>query len=216
MTVVLFRIVFALSFAFLLHGQRKTVVDNEYVRVLDVTDNSTAKGRLHEHAMNRVMIYLNRGKQKLEYADGRTMNLEFEPGTALWSPAVGMHTSQNVGGAPFRVIEVELKNQAGQTVFGPLDPIRVDPGHYKVTHDYPQARIIRVQVGGRAQIPLHEHVPNRVIVFVSDTRTRAIDESGKAVDTNAKAGEVRWAGAAKHREENLSDQPFDVVVVELK
>jgi uncharacterized RmlC-like cupin family protein len=210
------RIAFALTFTLLLHAQRKTVVENEYVRVLDVTDNSTAKGRLHEHSMNRVMIYLNTGKQKLEYADGRTVALDFEPGTALWSPAGGMHTSQNVGGAPFRVIEVELKNTPGKTVFGPLDPVRVDPAHYKVTHDYPQARVIRVQVGGRKSIPLHEHVPNRVIVFVSDTHTRAIDESGNALETDVKAGEVRWAGAAKHREENLSDRPFDVVVVELK
>ena len=199
-----------------LYGQRKTPIENEFVRVLDVTDNSSAKGRLHEHKMNRVMIYLNHGKQKLEFSDGRNVDLSFEPGTALWSPAGGMHTSQNVGGTPFRVIEVELNNTPGQTVFGPLDPIRVDPSHYKVIHDYPQARVIRVKVGGRERIPLHEHVPNRVIVFVSDTRTRAIDEAGVASDTDVKAGEVRWAGAAKHREENLSDQPFDVVVVELK
>jgi uncharacterized RmlC-like cupin family protein len=214
--VVPLRILITLALAFCLHAQRKTPIENQYVRVLDVTDSSNTKGRSHEHAMNRVMIYLTRGKQKLEYADGRTINLEFEPGTALWSPAGGMHTSQNVGGAPFRVIEVELKNTPGTTAFGALDPVRVDPRHYKVTHDYPQARVIRVKVDGRQQIPLHEHVPNRVIVFVSDTRTRAIDEAGNAIDTNVKAGEVRWAGAAKHREENLSDQPFDVVVVELK
>jgi len=216
MAVVPFRIALAFICAMLLHGQRKTVLDNEYVRVLDVTtDGSTTKGRLHEHAMNRVMIYLSAGKQKLEYADGRTTTLEFEPGTAHWSPAGGMHTSQHVTG-PFRVIEVELKKNAGNTKFGPLDPVRVDPKRYKVLHDYPQARVIRATAEGRARIPLHEHVPNRVIVFVSDMHARATDDSGKATDIEAKAGEVRWAGAAKHREENLSAKPFDVIVVELK
>ncbi len=216
MTVVPFRIAFALTFALLLHGQRKTVLDNEYVRVLDVTtDGSTSKGRLHEHAMNRVMIYLSAGKQKLEYADGRITTLEFEPGTAHWSPAGGMHTSQHVTG-PFRVIEVELKKAAGSTKFGPLDPVRIDPKRYKVLHDYPQARVIRAKAEGRAKIPLHEHVPNRVLVFVSDMHARATDDAGKSTDIEAKAGEVRWAGAAKHSEENLSAKPFDVIVVELK
>jgi hypothetical protein len=127
-----------------------------------------------------------------------------------------MHTSQNIGGTPFRVIEVELKNTPGKTVFPSLDPVRIDPAHYKVIHDHPQARVIRATVGPRERIPLHEHVPNRVIVFVSDTHARAIDEAGVATEIQAKAGDVRWAGAAKHREENLSDKPFDVVVVELK
>lgn len=210
------RIFIGLALATTLSAQRKTPIENEYVRVLDVTDTSNTKGRLHEHSMNRVMIYLSNGKQKLEYSDGRVVDLQFEPGTALWSAAGGMHTSQNVGGAPFRVIEVELKKTPGTTVFGPLDPVRVDPRHYKVVHDTPQARVIRVKVGGKQSIPLHEHTPNRVIVYVADNHTRAIDESGKATDTEVKAGEVRWAGAAKHREENLSDRPFDVVVVELK
>jgi hypothetical protein len=31
-----------------------------------------------------------------------------------------------------------------------------------------------------------------------------------------KAGEVSWGTPTKHKEENLSDKPFEVVVVELK
>jgi len=30
------------------------------------------------------------------------------------------------------------------------------------------------------------------------------------------AGEVTWGGPAKHIEENLSDKPFEVLVVEFK
>jgi uncharacterized RmlC-like cupin family protein len=210
------RLAIALLAANALLAQRATILDNEYVRVLDVTDSSNAKGRPHEHPMNRVMIYLSTGKQKLEYAEGRTQVLEFEPGTALWSPAGGVHTSQNVGGAPFRVIEVELKKPGGALKFPALDPVRVIPEHYKVIHDQPQARVIRAQIPGRASIAMHEHVPNRVVVFVSDMNARATDESGQAAAMTAKAGDVRWSGAAKHREENLSDRPFDVVVVELK
>lgn len=197
-------------------AQRAPVIDNEYVRVLDVTESSTTRGRPHEHSANRVMIYLTAGKQKIEYSDGRVNTLEFQPGTAMWSPAGGMHTSQNIGGSPFRVIEVELKKQGGKMSFPALDPVRVDPKRYEVLLDQPQARVIRARAAARASIPLHEHTPNRVIVFVTEMHARATDESGKTSDIEAKAGEVRWAGAAKHREQNLSDQPFEVVVVELK
>ena len=31
-----------------------------------------------------------------------------------------------------------------------------------------------------------------------------------------KAGEVSWGGPTKHKEENLSDKPFEALVVELK
>ena len=198
-------------------AQRATVLDNEYVRVLDVTDSSNTKGRPHEHAMNRVMIYLTAGKQKIEYADGRTQNVDFKAGTPLWSAAGGVHTSQNIGGAPFRVIEDEFKKAQATGVVQPaLDPVRVDPAHYKVELDQPQARVIRAHIPGRASIPMHEHTPNRVIVFLTDAHGRATDDKGQSSEFKAKAGEVRWAGAAKHREENLSEQAFEVVVVELK
>jgi hypothetical protein len=161
------------------------------------------------------MIYLTRGSQKLEYTDGRSSVLQFEPGTALWSPAGGMHTSQNLG-APFRVIEVELKNQPGTAVFPALDPVRIDPGHYKVVHDAPQARIIRARFAAREQVPMHEDRPNRVVVFITDAHLRIIDEAGKATELRAKAGDVSWAGASRHKEENLADAPFEVVAVELR
>src|SRR3712207_6038691 len=92
-------------------AQRTVPIDNDLVRVVVVNDRSTAKGRMHEHAMNRVMIYLDRGHQRLEYADGRVVDLRFNPGDALWSASGGMHTSENVGGTAYRVVEVELKNK---------------------------------------------------------------------------------------------------------
>jgi hypothetical protein len=196
-------------------AQRSTSVDNELVRVLDVTESGSRKGRLHEHKMNRVMIYLTEGKQQLEYADGTKKVLEFRPGTTLWSAAGGMHTSQNLG-APFRVIEVELRNKPGTGAALSLDPVKVAPEMYKVEIDQPQVRVIRARIGGNQQVPMHEHGPNRVVVFLTDAHLRVTDDQGKASELKAKAGEVRWSGAAKHREENLSTQPFEVIAVELR
>jgi hypothetical protein len=197
-------------------GQRQIVLENEFVRVLDVTDSSTVKGRPHEHAMDRVMIYLTPGKQQLEYAGGEEKVLEFKAGTPLWSAAGGVHTSQNLG-APFRVIEVELNKKPGPAA-PPLmlDPVKVAPRNYNVEFDRPQARVIRARIGGKQQVPMHEHGPNRVVVFLTDAHLRVIDDSGVSSELKAQAGTVRWSGAAKHREENLSSASFEVIAVELK
>ena len=39
---------------------------------------------------------------------------------------------------------------------------------------------------------------------------------GKVETPQHKAGDVSWGPPAKHKEENLSDKPFEVLVVELK
>jgi uncharacterized RmlC-like cupin family protein len=202
--------------AFPLLAQRNVPVDNDQVRVVVVNDTSTAKGRLHEHATNRVMVYLDRGHQRLDYADGRAVDLRFNPGDALWSASGGMHTSQNIGGTPYRVVEVELKNKGGGFQYTVLDPIKVSPGIYKVVLDNPQVRVVRARVGARAAVPMHEHALNRLVVFLTDAHIRAISKDGTSGETKVKAGEVRWSGPAIHREQNLSDEPFEVLSVDVK
>ena len=77
-------------------------------------------------------------------------------------------------------------------------------------------RVLVARIPARQKIALHEHALNRVLVNLTDQHFRVIDESGKAVEIKAKAGDVHWAKPNKHIEENLSDQPFEGVVVELK
>jgi hypothetical protein len=75
---------------------------------------------------------------------------------------------------------------------------------------------LRVTIPGKANVPLHEHARNRVVVYLSDAAVRVTDQAGVASESRVLAGEVRWAGITKHAEQNLADKPFDVVVVEVK
>jgi hypothetical protein len=59
------------------------------------------------------------------------------------------------------------------------------------------------QVEPREKGQTHEHILNRVVLYLND-------------QTAAKADDVRMAGAATHAEENTSDQPADRIAVELK
>jgi uncharacterized RmlC-like cupin family protein len=200
-----------------LHGQNPNVkIENGQARVLLVTDEPHRKSALHEHAMNRVMIYLDAGRQRIVEASGKVENQSWKAGEVAWSPARGPHTSENITGKPFRIVEVELRGKPQAVEMPALDPVKVDPKHYKVVFDNDQVRVLRVRYGPGENGPMHEHALNRVVAYLTAQSIRVTTPGGKSRRINVPAGEVRWAGPAKHQESNLSQKPFEAVVVELK
>jgi len=116
------------------------------------------------------------------------------------------------------MIEVEIKKEGAppKRVTNALDPTKVDPEDYRVEFENSQVRVLRVHMAPKRAVPLHEHQLDRVVVYLTDQNTRVTTPDGKADTIQHKAGDVSWSGPAKHREENLNDSPFEVVVVELK
>jgi uncharacterized RmlC-like cupin family protein len=199
-----------------LAAETPPAIENDQVRVLVVTDQPNHKSQLHEHKVNRVMIYLDPGTDRITYEDGRVEDLKFRAGEVRWSPAGGKHTSENIGERPFRVVEVELKNAGGPFHPPALDTIKLWPKFFSIPIDNQQVRVLVARVPAGQKMELHEHALNRVLVNLTDQHFRVIDESGKSVEINAKAGGVHWAKPNRHSEENLSDQPFEGAVVEVK
>jgi quercetin dioxygenase-like cupin family protein len=62
---------------------------------------------------------------------------------------------------------------------------------------------------------MHQH-PNTVMVFLTDTDLRVTNAGGATQEVHRKAGDVAYLDASHHSEVNLSDQPAEVVLVELK
>ena len=196
----------------------RVVIDNDQVKVLKVPMMPHEKTKLHQHTVNRVMIYLQAGKQDINYEGGKKIVLDFKPGQALWSPAGGMHIAEMTTNQPVTIVEVELKKPAGKTkhTMSAMDPLKVDPKHYKVEFDNDQVRVLRAKIGAHETAPMHEHSLNRVVTYLTDQDFRVTSMEGKVDHPQHKAGDVSWAGPTKHKEENLSDKPFEVVVVEIK
>src|SRR4051794_497938 len=136
-----------------------TPLENDYVKVLDVTVQPHEKTRLHQHKVNRVMVYLDAGTQHFEYEGGKPADLHWKAGQALWSPAAGNHTAEITSSTPVRIIEVELKKpgNAAASPTAPLDPVKVDPKHYHVEFENDQVRVVRVKIGPGQTAPMHEH-----------------------------------------------------------
>jgi hypothetical protein len=163
------------------------------------------------------MIYLQPGRQEIIH-DGKKTTLEWKAGEVRWSPANGIHTSEVVSDAPVTMIEVELKKpgDAAKKIATPLDPPKADPQDYKVAFENDQVRVLRVHMPPHRNVPEHEHVLNRVTVYLTDQSGDQTTPDGVTTASHHSAGDVAWGTPLKHKERNLSDKPLDVVVVELK
>jgi quercetin dioxygenase-like cupin family protein len=95
------------------------------------------------------------------------------------------------------------------------DPVKVDPGHYKVELENNQVRVLRIRYGPREKSVMHGH-PASVGVFLTDANGRFTFPDGKTEEFRVKAGDIQSFPAGEHLPENLSDQPLEVVLVEFK
>jgi uncharacterized RmlC-like cupin family protein len=195
-----------------------TFFENDQVKVVMALEKAHVKGKFHEHKTNRVMIYLQSGQQRFEYQDGKKPAVfTYKAGEVKWSPPEGMHAPEVISNDPFNIVEVELKKPGtGKKITVPLDPVKIDPKHYKVELENDQVRVIRAHMGPHESVPMHEHSLNRVAIFMTDQNIRSTGADGKVTVGQHKAGEAIWRPPITHKEENLNDTPFEVVVVEIK
>jgi hypothetical protein len=194
------------------------LIENDQVRVVMANDAPHHKGAPHEHAVNRVMIYLDGGRQEIVSADGKKTVLEFKPGEVKWSPATGTHTSEVVTDHAVRILEIELKKPGdpSKTADCALHPLHVAPQQAKLEFENAQVRVFRVKAGPHGAMPMHEHVVNKIAVNLGAVNERITTAAGQVSLVHETATAAAWGGPVKHREENLSDSLMETLVIELK
>lgn len=155
------------------------------------------------HATNRVLIYLDDGVMTRKEGE-QSQTINFHRGDVRWRPASGAYVAENTSDHPIRILEVDLKGgPTGTPNKTALDPTVVDAKHYKVEFENENVRVLRIHFEGHEKSPSHEHILNRVVLYLND-------------QGGAKADDVRIAGAATHVEENALDRGVDRIAVELK
>ncbi len=95
------------------------------------------------------------------------------------------------------------------------DAVKADPKHYTVEFENDQVRVLRIRYGPHEKSVMHKH-PAGVAIFLTDSNTRFTFADGRTEERPGKAGQVLESAAETHLPENLSDQPFEVIQVELK
>ncbi|HWZ30912.1 MAG TPA: hypothetical protein VNX18_06250 [Bryobacteraceae bacterium] len=156
------------------------------------------------HATDRVLIYLDTGVMTRQDGSDKVQKIEFHRGDVRWRPASGAYVAENISDRPIRILEIDLKGKATSPApVSKLDPAVVDAKHYKIAFENDQVRILRVHYDPHDKGEQHEHILNRVVLYLND-------------QPGAKADEVRISGAGTHTEQNTGDQPADRIAVEIK
>jgi quercetin dioxygenase-like cupin family protein len=196
-------------------------VDNDRVRILVATDRPHDRTPLHQHQLNRVMIYLDDAGQDIAHPDGSVEHLHWKANDVAWSPAGGPHTSENISAHDLRIVEVELKKPGPETAPArdrKLDPLVIDVAHNKLLFENAQVRVFRStrEAGGREE--WHEHTgAGRAVVMLTALEGRVESADGTTTPMRGVRGDAVWSdGAVKHRGSNAGRQPSDLVLVEVK
>jgi hypothetical protein len=98
---------------------------------------------------------------------------------------------------------------------GPQDPIKVDPGHYRVEFENQKVRVLRVRYGPHEKSVMHGR-PASVEINLTVAHLTFTYPDGTTESIQAKAGQVLAFPATERLPENLSDFPYEAITVELK
>jgi hypothetical protein len=173
--------------------------ENDYVILNEAHPNVDVPGYTHKahiHHFNRVMVYMHDGGEYLHYL------ADVPP----YDQTIPM------------IVDIGIKKPGdpSKVVITALDPLKVDPKHYTVELDNGQVRVLRVKLGPQESTALHEIPVNHLTVYMTDTNARASFADGKHETIKYRPAETRWSGPAKVKVQNLSDKPFEAVIVEIK
>lgn len=193
-------------------------MDNEYVRVLFLTDQPRTQTPLHRHSFNRVMIYLDPMRLILRYQDGAVERQDWRKRQVAWSPAGRLHTGENLMDRTTRVVEVELKKPPSGKPFriSSRDPLKVNPRNVKIEFENEYARVLRCKYPANVREPLHEHLSeNRLTIALDDVELKVETQGGEDRTATLAAGQASWStGPVIHRAK--ANHAVELIVIELK
>ena len=94
-------------------------------------------------------------------------------------------------------------------------PVQVSLENHKVEIENAQVRVLRAKLGPREKVPMHRH-PESVLVFLTDVHEKITTSDGTVQEFRRTKGATSYLMEVTHTEENLSDRPLEVIIIELK
>ncbi|MBV9081546.1 MAG: hypothetical protein JOZ62_02625 [Acidobacteriaceae bacterium] len=192
----------------------KVMFENDRVRVLQFKEPGHSKLAMHSHPAY-VAVGFTADDFKYSFPDGKSSDERTKAGEVTYSKPI-THASENLLNPTSEAVMVELKQPgpaAAENIT--LDPVKLDPKHYKVLINNDRVRVLRANYGPHEKSVMHEH-PATVAVFMTDGHSKFTMGDGTTQDREVKAHDAAWADAGKHLPENVGDRPMEVIVIELK
>ncbi len=134
--------------------QAKVVFENDRVRVLHFNEPGHSKLPMHSHPAY-VTVAFTAGHGRYTFPDGKTTDQHTKANDVTYSEAI-THAFESLSGAASESIMVELKKPgAAAAAKTTLDPVELDPKHYKVVIDNDQVRVLRAKYGPHEKSVMH-------------------------------------------------------------
>jgi quercetin dioxygenase-like cupin family protein len=114
-----------------------------------------------------------------------------------------------------RPILITILAGLAATAVSAQDAVQVSPASFKVEIDNTWVRTLREKLGPYQKAGLHQH-PASVVIYLTDVHERLTGADGKTREVTHKKDEVAYFDAVRYAEENLSSEPLEQVVIELK
>jgi hypothetical protein len=100
-------------------------------------------------------------------------------------------------------------------VLADRDPVRVDAQHFKLDFQNERVRVVRLTMKGSEGSPMHEE-PDILVVCLKECHVRLTRPDGKIQDLHMQAGDTRWVWEDTRSEKNLSKEPLEMLLIEMK
>jgi beta-alanine degradation protein BauB len=172
----------------------KVLLENDRVRVLEVTVKPGEKTAKHSHPVN-VIYSFNDAKTKFTVG-GKSVVRELKGDTALWG-AAETHTGENVGTTETHVLVFELKGSKGAKAGKGADPMKADPAHFKVLLNNARVRLLEFRAKPGEKILMHTH-PDYVTYSFTNNKSTFSFPDGKTAEREAKEGTATFNAAETH------------------
>jgi quercetin dioxygenase-like cupin family protein len=95
------------------------------------------------------------------------------------------------------------------------DPVKVDPSHYKVLHDGPTARVLKIDYAPGEKSPMHTH-PDAIVVPLTASKVVFGMPDGKSVNQELAAETANYMPGGNHSPHNTGSTRVDAILVEFK
>jgi quercetin dioxygenase-like cupin family protein len=197
-------------------GHATTVIDNERVRVWDITlaqGQSTEFGR---HEYDFVTMFLVGGQFRTTSENGATVT-ERRFGEAVYSHKGAKQEEELIAGGPARLIAVELKDHS--------EPRYPNTSGYPLAFPRPGSRKVldneRVVVWNyswalNTPTPMHFHDKDIVVVYRYDGSLKSTTPDAKSVVNDYKSGSIWFNRGDRVHFETLVKGRQSAIMVELK
>lgn len=95
------------------------------------------------------------------------------------------------------------------------DPVKVDPGHFKVVFENEDIRVLEIRVQAGEKVPSHSHPPGFAYAL-SDFKAKTTFPDGTIIDGEYKTGQSAETKAVTHMEENTGKTEARLLLIEFK